>query len=186
MRDRETAPVRFTVAPEGSRLDILVENMGRNNFDRHLNDRKGINGFVVPGVEQPDGSVGWFSGFLMNWDIRTLPMRDISALTNRVVHTDMPVFYRGTFRAEPGVDTFADMAAWNKGCVWVNGFHLGRYWNVGPQQALYLPGELLRKENEIVILELQPDHDPVAAFRDTPALVGNLTDKPVHQYKAED
>ena len=122
----------------------------------------------------------------MNWDIRTLPMRDIGALSVPEVHTDMPVFYRGRFCADAGVDTFVDMAAWNKGCVWVNGFNLGRYWNAGPQQALYLPGELLKAENEIVILELHPDHAPVAAFRDTPALVGNLTDKPVHVYWAED
>ena len=186
MRDQETDPVRFSIAREGSRLDILVENMGRNNYGRHLKDFKGINGCVSVGFVQPDGSAAFLDSFVMNWDIRTLPMQDIGALTSPAVHTDMPVFYRGRFRAEAGVDTFVDMAAWNKGCVWVNGFNLGRYWNAGPQQALYLPGELLKAENEIVILELHPDHAPLAAFRDTPSLVGNLTDKPVHVYRAED
>ena len=186
MRDQDNEPVRFNVAPEGSRLDILVENMGRNNFGRYLNDFKGINGCVTEGFELPDGRAVFFNSFIMNWEIRTLPMKDISVVKNAAVHTDMPVFYRGTFKAEAGVDTFVDMAGWRKGCVWVNGFNLGRYWNAGPQQALYLPGELLKKENEIVILELHPDHEPVAAFRDTPALVGNLTDKPVHFYQAED
>ena len=186
MRDQEHDPVCFSVAPCTSRLDILVENMGRNNFGRYLNDRKGINGCVRVGIRNPDGSESYLNSFVMNWEIRTLPMRDISVLKNRAAHTDMPVFYRGVFRAEPGTDTFVDMARWRKGCVWVNGFNLGRYWNAGPQQALYLPGELLREENEIVILELHPDHEPVATFRDTPALVGNLTDKPVHVYRAED
>ena len=46
--------------------------------------------------------------------------------------------------------------------------------------------ELLKEENEIVILELHPGHEAIAAFRDAPALVGNLTDKPVHAYRAED
>jgi len=113
-------------------------------------------------------------------------MRDISCLLACESAVDSPVFYRGRFCARPGIDTFADMSRWNKGCVWVNGFNLGRYWNAGPQQALYLPGELLKEENEIVILELHPGHEAIAAFRDTPALVGNLTDKPVHAYRAED
>ena len=47
------------------------------------------------------------------------------------------------------------MAGWTKGIVWVNGKNLGRYWNAGPQQKLYLPGVWLRKgENEIVVFDL--------------------------------
>lgn len=42
-----------------------------------------------------------------------------------------------------------------KGVAWINGFNLGRYWNAGPQKALYIPGPLLRKgENELVLFEL--------------------------------
>ena len=41
-------------------------------------------------------------------------------------------------------------------------------------------------DNEIIVLERHPDYEPAAAFRDTPALVGNLTDQPVHVYKAEE
>ena len=37
--------------------------------------------------------------------------------------------------------------------MWVNGFLLGRYWEIGPQEALYLPGCILREENEIVVFE---------------------------------
>jgi len=41
--------------------------------------------------------------------------------------------------------------------VYVNGFHLGRYWSCGPQKTLYLPGVLLRTDrpNELVVLELE-------------------------------
>lgn len=56
------------------------------------------------------------------------------------------------------VDTPAD--AWlafpgsGKGMVWLNGFLLGRYWEVGPQQRLYAPGPLWREgPNEVVVLE---------------------------------
>jgi len=52
-------------------------------------------------------------------------------------------------------DTYFDMRNWGKGCVWVNGHHLGRYWRVGPQQTVYVPAEWLRKgRNEVVVLEL--------------------------------
>ena len=38
--------------------------------------------------------------------------------------------------------------------MFVNGFNLGRYWKVGPQQTLYLPGCLLTKSsNKIVVFE---------------------------------
>jgi beta-galactosidase len=53
-------------------------------------------------------------------------------------------------------DTFLDMRSWGKGIVFVNGHHLGRYWSIGPQQTMYLPGVWLnRGENEIVIFEQQ-------------------------------
>lgn len=42
-----------------------------------------------------------------------------------------------------------------KGYVFVNGKALGRYWNVGPQRTLYLPGVWLKEDNEIVVLELE-------------------------------
>ena len=33
---------------------------------------------------------------------------------------------------------------WRKGVVFINGFNLGRYWDVGPQRTLYIPAPLLR------------------------------------------
>lgn len=43
------------------------------------------------------------------------------------------------------------LQGWYKGVVFINGKNLGRYWSIGPQQALYLPGPWLRRgENEVV------------------------------------
>lgn len=36
-----------------------------------------------------------------------------------------------------------DPQAWEKGVVFINGMNLGRYWSIGPQQTLYLPGPFL-------------------------------------------
>lgn len=32
---------------------------------------------------------------------------------------------------------------WEKGVAFINGLNLGRYWSIGPQQTLYLPGSFL-------------------------------------------
>ena len=40
--------------------------------------------------------------------------------------------------------------------VWVNGYNLGRFWKIGPQQTLYMPGCWLKKgTNEIIVLDLE-------------------------------
>jgi len=47
------------------------------------------------------------------------------------------------------------MENWQKGYVFVNGHNLGRYWNKGPQQKLFLPGVWQKKGvNDIVVFEL--------------------------------
>lgn len=66
-----------------------------------------------------------------------------------------PAFYRGTLKAGPSPkDTFLSLLNWNYGFVFINGRNLGRYWNIGPQQTLYLPGVWLRPEdNEVILFE---------------------------------
>ena len=63
------------------------------------------------------------------------------------------------------------MSQWGKGCVWVNGHNLGRYWQKGPQQTLYIPAEWLKKgSNEIVVFEMiKPEQNEVSAL-DKPIL----------------
>ena len=52
-------------------------------------------------------------------------------------------------------DTFSSLQGWNKGIVIVNGFNLGRYWNVGPQRTLYLPAPILKRgENKVSYVPL--------------------------------
>ncbi len=65
-----------------------------------------------------------------------------------------PVFYEGTFVLAETGDTFLDMEDWGKGIVFINGKNIGRYWHVGPQQTLFIPGVWLKEgENKIVIFE---------------------------------
>ena len=67
----------------------------------------------------------------------------------------MPVLLHGEFSAQAGKSCFVHLPGFRKGMVFVNGFCLGRYWEIGPQRSLHLPGALLRDQNEIVVLELE-------------------------------
>nr|XP_046267069.1 beta-galactosidase-1-like protein 2 isoform X1 [Scatophagus argus] len=67
-------------------------------------------------------------------------------------------------------DTFVKMPGWEKGVVFINGLNLGRYWSIGPQQALYLPGPFLNSGiNQVIVFEEQ-EGDYKVHFEDTPDL----------------
>ncbi len=137
--------------PFNATLELLVENMGRINYGAEIvNNLKGIiSPVTINGME--------ITG---NWQMYRMPLEkqpDLSSLRNKAVKGN-PAFYMGKFNLDETGDTFLDMRKWGKGIVFVNGHHLGRYWSVGPQQTLYLPGVWLKKgENEIVIFEQQND-----------------------------
>lgn len=64
------------------------------------------------------------------------------------------MFYKGTFFADASYDTFLRTDNFKKGFVMLNGFNLGRYWEIGPQKTLYVPRSLIKKgENEVAVFE---------------------------------
>jgi beta-galactosidase len=84
---------------------------------------------------------------LKNWAISTLPdsyADAVKALDNKGGNWSRQLnragYYRGYFNLKKTGDTFINMEAFGKGQVYVNGHAIGRFWNIGPQQTLYLPG----------------------------------------------
>jgi len=68
---------------------------------------------------------------------------------------DVPVIRHGSFSVKSVGETFLDMRSWGKGVIWINGHNLGRYWNIGPQQTLYVPGCWLNPgENSVTVFEM--------------------------------
>lgn len=129
----------------GAALDILMENMGRVNFGPRMEQqRKGIDGCVQINGHMHNG-----------WEQYPLALDHVEKIDftgEYLEHT--PAFYEVTFQAEELGDTFLDFSGWGKGCVFVNGFNIGRFWEIGPQRRLYVPAPLLRRgENRIVIFE---------------------------------
>ena len=146
-------------AGETAKLSLLVENLGRVNYGPKLRDEKGI----LQGVK-----VGY--QFQFGWKMYSLPCDDLSGLQYRgdVKAESCPAFLKGTFQVSEKADTFVRLDGFTKGCVYINGFNLGRYWNeAGPQKTLYLPAPLLKEgENEIVVLELEGFDKPEILLTD--------------------
>lgn len=141
---------------QGDRLDILVEAMGRINFGRAIKDFKGITERVELAYAMENGSQ--VNVNLKNWSVYCLPdsyeaQRDMAY--RPVDGRNVPGCYRATFNLRKTGDTFINMETWGKGQVYVNGHAIGRFWQIGPQQTLYMPGCWLRKgENEIIVADI--------------------------------
>ncbi|MCR5278534.1 MAG: beta-galactosidase, partial [Lachnospiraceae bacterium] len=145
---------------KGKKFDILVENMGRVNFGPAMeNQRKGIDRCV-----QINGHMH------CGWDIYTLPLTNVSSLKfGEAKEYKAPAFYRFEFDVTDPADTFLDFEGWGKGCAFLNGFNLGRYWEIGPQKRLYIPGPLLKKgHNEIIMFETEGKFPGTITLKDEP------------------
>lgn len=142
------------------KIDILVEGMGRINYGEYMMDRKGISR-VVLGQQ-----------VIFGWDVYTIPFEDFEGIKYSEIQPffEKPMILKGTFTASSQADCFVDMKGFKKGFVVINGFNLGRYWEIGPQRTLYLPGVLLKDENEILVVEQEGYQAPSLCIVDKPVL----------------
>ena len=143
--------LELPVIEKESKLDILVEAMGRVNYGKTIADRKGITKKVEIVINNQASE-------LKNWEVYNFPVEYEfqNNLTYKTNKANGPAWYRGNFMINKIGDTYLDMSSWGKGMVWVNGENMGRYWKIGPQQTLYMPGCWLKKgKNEIVILDIE-------------------------------
>lgn len=151
-RRRGEFALQLPVLKKGTRIDILVEAMGRVNFDESIHDRKGI-------TEKVELVRGKQSAKLKNWTVYSFPVDYLFVQDKRYKNgtaQTMPAYYRTTFRLDKVGDTFLDMSTWGKGMIWVNGLAIGRFWEIGPQQTLFMPGCWLKEgENEVIVLDLK-------------------------------
>ena len=131
----------------GNRLDILMENMGRVNYGAMMEyQQKGIKGAVIINGHQH-----------YKWKHYSLPLENMEKIPFGKGYSEgMPAFYKFEFEAEEAGDTFLDTEGFGKGCAFINGFNLGRYWEIGPQKRLYIPGPLVKQgKNEIILFETE-------------------------------
>jgi len=148
-----------------TRLDILVENTGRVNFGPEIRgERKGITKQVTLGGKP-----------LLGWEIYRLPMQEPEKLHFATAGCSGPCFYRGEFPVDHPGDTFLETGRFVKGFVWVNGHSLGRFWNIGPQKTLYLPGPWLHQgANDVIVFDLEGEPGRTVSGLSKPILDGNI------------
>lgn len=186
--------LRLPPCKAGARLDILVEAMGRINFGRAIKDFKGITDKVTL-TEQRDGHN--FVCDLKGWTVYNL--EDKPEYYDSMEYMPLGAFtpgddgrlpsgaYRGTFNVDRPADTFLDFSTWGKGLVYVNGHALGRIWEIGPQQTLYMPGCWLRKgENEIMVYDVVGPREAKSKGLARPVIDElNLPERPVNRREGE-
>lgn len=159
----------------GGRLEILVELMGRINFGpAMLGERKGLVGGGSVMLGSP--STGPVRS-LFGWEALPLPMADLSGLPwaqgfCSQEKTRGPRFFRYFLYVLEPADGFLALEGFRKGFAVVNGFNLGRYWEVGPQQTLYIPAPLLRRgQNEVIVFDIDHPEGLGASARVVPEAI---------------
>ena len=156
----KTLDIKFN-AKSGDTLTILVENMGRANFGPKMMRKKGIAGRLLI-----NGRVHF------GWNVYTLPMDNLEKVVYSGTPEEPSCFLKGKFNVSKCADTFMYLDNFKKGFVLINGFNVGRYWEIGPQKSLYVPASLLKEgENEIVVFESDGlKGEAVVEFKDYPTL----------------
>lgn len=161
-RDRQNDEICINNAlGEKTRIDILVENLGRVNYGTTMHDNeKGLVRGARIGQQQ-----------IFGWTMYPLTMDDISGLkyVSAPDNITLPAFFKGELDVDgTPCDTFIRLDSFHKGFVKVNGFNIGRYWTeAGPQKTLYVPAPLLHEGiNVIEVFELHGSDDPIIEFVD--------------------
>ncbi|MFG2792290.1 beta-galactosidase [Streptomyces sp. NPDC048419] len=131
-----------------ARVELWVESLGRVNYGPRSGEPKGITGGLLHERQYLH-------------DVRARGLR-LDALDDigdvpfgPLPEHEGPGLYRGTVTVRGAGDARLELPGRSRGFAWINGFNLGRYWSVGPQRSLYVPGPVLREgENEVWLLEL--------------------------------
>ncbi|MBE9599754.1 beta-galactosidase [Pedobacter sp. MC2016-24] len=127
------------------RLEIWIEPLGRVNFGAAIDhERKGITeGVYLNGKA------------LKGWQHYQFPLDRLGSFKASARKDGYPELMKGSFQVNEIGDTYLDTRNLDHGLLWLNDKLIGRYWSIGPQQTLYIPGCWLKKgNNQITVLEL--------------------------------
>ncbi|MER6912867.1 beta-galactosidase family protein [Streptomyces sp. NPDC000594] len=152
--DHDTLPEPVAGPAE---VELWVESLGRVNYGPRVGEPKGLPGGLLHerqflhGVRAQGLRLDSFTG------------PAVAALDGGPVTGRAPGLYRASATVTGAGDARLGLPGWGRGFVWVNGFCLGRYWWVGAQDALFVPGPVLREgENEVWVLELEESGDGIS------------------------
>jgi beta-galactosidase len=142
--------------------------MGRINYGLHImEERKGLSGALMLGGKE----LGPFEHISL--PMQTHPNEGFTKMDDEEKSEDgsegvedgkssKATYFRGKIRVNEPVDTWLDIRGFGRGIVWFNGHNLGRYWNAGPPQTVFVPACWMKKgeDNELIVLELEAERIP--------------------------
>ncbi|CAH6858790.1 Bin2a [Phodopus roborovskii] len=140
---------------KGQSLRILVENQGRLSSGQDINkERKGLTGDIYLN-KTPLRKFTIYSLEMKNAFIQTKLPKLPESWKTVTGHVLGPAFFLSHLRVgDPPQGTYIKVKGWGKGVIFINGQILGRYWTIGPQEALYVPHPWLHPGvNEIMMFE---------------------------------
>lgn len=130
-----------------NQLQVLVENLGRVNYGARLRSttqQKGIRTGVMVDRHLHANWQQWFIDFkqmgFIDWQVKQSHYG--------------PTLTKFEFDVDNPHSTYVDCRQWGKGVVLLNGINVGRYWQVGPYGALYIPQDFFKQgHNELIVFE---------------------------------
>ena len=118
-----------------------------------MKDRKGIFGDVT--LHNPDyGTAPNIIHF--GFDIYSLTLEELPNDYSSIPKVNKPAFYKFEFVADKTEDTSLYLDGFTRGVVFINGFNLGRHWDIeNSENKLYIPAPLIKTgKNELVIFDV--------------------------------
>ena len=135
---------------------IIAENIGRVNYGTKMKDYKGIVGNILL----------WDNHMEMNfmitgYTVHTIPLEELPQKYSGEAVLNEPAFYKFTFIAEDVQDTVIHLKGFTRGVAFINGFNLGRHWDIeNSDNKLFIPAPFIKQgENEIVVFDVLHKND---------------------------
>uniref|UniRef100_A0A8C0LW57 Beta-galactosidase n=1 Tax=Canis lupus familiaris TaxID=9615 RepID=A0A8C0LW57_CANLF len=166
--DYERKKIVIPLVQGYTRLRILVENRGRVNYGDNIDDqRKGL----IGNIYLNDAPLKKFRIYSLDMRKSFFQRFSVDKWSPIPEAPTFPAFFLGALSISLSpFDTFMKLEGWEKGVVFINGQNLGRYWNIGPQETLYLPGAWLDQGiNQVIVFE-ERMAGPAIQFTETPHL----------------
>jgi hypothetical protein len=170
----EKAPISLIAARPGKAFIVYLHGKivtwnFRHGHRRHLAFNLGPAGghslrFLFPAVTETEKALGnrpFDDAFMLfartkeiaSSDLEIANLAEPSEWSPGGRKTGLPTFYRGRFQWTEGMDAVIRTGRLGKGYIVINGFCIGRYWEIGPYPVYYIPGNILHETNEILVFD---------------------------------
>jgi len=149
-----TASGGVALAGQGrpARLTVIVENLGRVNYGPGLGERKGLRRPVLVDRRMIQR---WSAAPIAVDRLGEAELVRLASLPDAAGSPSAAGLAVGEFELGEPADAHLSLPGSAKSFVWINDVLVGRHWEIGPQETLYVPAPLLHAGvNVVTVLEM--------------------------------